>query len=209
MGEPGPRSAGGGQLTRGRHPGADAADALDGSPGRSADPTRRRSAARWPVPAPRRSLPAGQDARSAASASRAEINGLCLPLCIVEPADGLAGYRGCRIHAVPALRRRDLGLHYLVCQKPPEYLRWRVGPRAGRLGPFGELAVDEGRSGRDQGEKGGAFRACQRSCADSMSLNAMASTGDRSGSGERGGVVGGELLGRSGQAGRAGTARRR
>jgi hypothetical protein len=30
------------------------------------------------------------------------------------------------VHAVPALTAPRLRLHYLVCQKPPEYLRWRV-----------------------------------------------------------------------------------
>ena len=42
-------------------------------------------------------------------------------------------------------------------------------------GPLGEFSVDEGRAGADQGDEvGGALTARQRSCADSMSLTAMA-----------------------------------
>jgi hypothetical protein len=37
-------------------------------------------------------------------------------------------------------------------------------------GSFGEPAVDEGRSGTDQGDEAGALTARQRSCADSISL---------------------------------------
>ena len=54
------------------------------------------------------------------------------------------------------------------------------GFRLGVLaGSFDEFAVDEGRSGADQGDEVGALTARQRSCADSMSLNAMASPAAR------------------------------
>ena len=48
---------------------------------------------------------------------------------------------------------------------------FRLGVLAG---PFDEFPVDEGRPGTDQGDEMGAFTARQRSCAASMSLNAMA-----------------------------------
>ena len=49
------------------------------------------------------------------------------------------------------------------------------GFRFGLLaGPLDELSVDESRSGADQGDEVGAFTQRQRSCADSMSLNAIA-----------------------------------
>jgi hypothetical protein len=91
---------------------------------------------------------------------------------------------GKRTYGYPQSTRHVLAAFCSVvsCQPSSEAIVKTCGSRflgSFRLGvltgSFDEFAVDESRSGTDQGDKVGAFTARQRSCADSMSLNAIAS----------------------------------